>query len=472
MKTKLKKFNEFSHSLLPHEADYLESKARFSDPEKRQIFSRLLSNARSREQSLNFDTKINKRKYSYIMKWIQKSLESIDVDSDLRSLLSLKEKILTDSISPDEEGYLLSYFSNYQSVAHFFQNHYEIAREYKSYLLIRMRYDDHLIISDFLNRFKVHAQKAGKIHDQLYKATAEITSQYTLQNQETRYWEKYLSKVFMSDGIDGRNRYQAFILLAFLYSNYNQPEKLEAIFDAIDEMFRKGLFYSKRFLFNYYNSRVLMHSRRNELDAATYYGYLSIRLENTDTLMYVNNLSANLLKSQKAADSLKLLQDYENLFEQTHNYHQKTGFISYKIRSLSALNRHDDAIDLGEMYLSKYKNELLQHRWHHFFTSYFNALIHQEEYQKILQVSKKFNLLQIEKERSQKSNYYIPNLSWSISLSKYMEGHIDSSRLLKEIEAPLKGLNPTSHQKIILMQVIDNLSVNLPEAFLKLKSHL
>lgn len=38
MKTKLKKFNEFSHSLLPHEADYLESKARFSDPEKERFF--------------------------------------------------------------------------------------------------------------------------------------------------------------------------------------------------------------------------------------------------------------------------------------------------------------------------------------------------------------------------------------------------------------------------------------------------
>ena len=154
MKTKLKKFNEFSHSLLPHEADYLESKARFSDPEKREIFSRLLTNARSREPSLNYDTKINKRKYSYIMKWIQKSLESIDVDSDLRTLISLKEKILTDRILPNEEDFLLTYFSNYQSIAHFFQNHYEIAREYKSYLLIRMRYNDHLIISDFLNRFK------------------------------------------------------------------------------------------------------------------------------------------------------------------------------------------------------------------------------------------------------------------------------------------------------------------------------
>jgi hypothetical protein len=53
-----------------------------------------------------------------------------------------------------------------------------------------------------------------------------------------------------------------------------------------------------------------------------------------------------------------------------------------------------------------------------------------------------------------------------------MEGKISSARLLQEIKEPLKGMIITQSQRNTMIQVINRLSKNLPDAFLKLKSHL
>jgi hypothetical protein len=98
-------------------------------------------------------------------------------------------------------------------------------------------------------------------------------------------------------------------------------------------------------------------------------------------------------------------------------------------------------------------------------------LIIQEKYEEVLKLAAKFNLIEKENERQKQSNY-VPNISWSISLSRYMEGKINSVRLLDEIKAPLKDIQPTKNQKQLMIKVIDTLSNNLPEAFLKLKSHI
>ncbi len=53
-----------------------------------------------------------------------------------------------------------------------------------------------------------------------------------------------------------------------------------------------------------------------------------------------------------------------------------------------------------------------------------------------------------------------------------MEGQITSKRLLEEIQEPLQDFHPTESQKLVLVQVINTLSNNLPEAFFKLKLQL
>lgn len=471
MKVKLKKFTEFSKTILPHEANYLKSVIQFTDDEKLDIIHLLISNALSKNSFEDFNTSINKRKYSYIKDWVEKKLQAIDVDNIITWLIQLKKNILTDAITSIEEKEFLQYILHYKSVDYNFQNLYDLAKEYKSYLLVRMRYKDHKIIAEFLGEYQLAYQNAINIHEKLYAATTEITNQYTLNNNETKHLEAWLSKVFNDTHLDGKNRYQAFVLLAFMFTNYNENHKLKALFNQIDIYFSKGEMYSRRLLSNYYASRVLLHSKQNEFNEAEYYGYLSIRQNNNDTLMYVNNLAAILLRNNNPKQAFELLENYKDLYRAIHNYHQKIGFCSYLIRVYAELNKLDLAEATAKTFLKKYKDEVLKHRWHHFFTSYFTILIAREKYDEVLKLSSKFNLVQKEKERQKKTNY-VPNISWSISLSRYMEGKIKSERLLEEIKEPLTLIKPNLNQKQLMLKVIDKLSNNLPEAFFKLKSYI
>lgn len=471
MKTKLKKFTEFSKTILPNEAKYLETQYQFVEEEKLQIIKLVISNALSQNKRKDFDTSIDKRKYSYIKDWIEKKLLSIDVDATIGWIMSINQKILTDSIASDEEKEFLNYIASYKTIDFSFQNLYDLAKEYKSYLLVRMRYKDHQIVSDFIKTFKAPYIKAQVTKEKLYDATTEITDQYTLNNKETKHLEKWLLKIFKDDSISGKNRYQAFVLLAFMYTNYNENDKLKMIFDQIDVYFSEGQMYSRRLLSNYYASRVLLHSKQDEFKEAEFYGYLSIRQNNNDTLMYLNNLVAILLRNNKPEKAYALMETHNDLYKETHNYHQKIGYCSYQIRVLSELHKNSLAEATAKTFLRKHKNEVLKHRWHHFFTSYISTLITQENYEEVLKLATKFDLIEKEKER-QKQNNYVPNISWSISLSRYMEGQINSTRLLEEIKAPLLDIQPTTNQKQLMVKVIDKLSTNLPDAFLKLKSHI
>lgn len=471
MKTPLKKFTAFSQGLLPHEAVYIGNHQRFVDTEKRNITLRLVSNAVNPDKIQAFDERINKRKYSYIKQWINDKLEKLDVDRRTQWLLDLKQKIQLDAISAQEEKELLHYVVGYKSLEYNFMNLYDLAQEYRAYLLIRMRYQDHGILFDFLNTWQPHFLRAKDIQAKLYEATAEITDQYTLNNQETRYWEKWLLKVFHTETIDGKNRYQAFILLAFMYTNYQDHGKLAQLFEKIDQLFNQGQMYSRRILCNYYASRVLMHSKANDTAQAEYYAWLSIKHYNNDTIMYVNNLVAILLKNGKAKAAFSLMEAYNDLYKAIHNHHQRIGFCSYKIRVLSELGKNSLAESLAKNFLRTYKTQILKHRWHHFFTSYLNSLIAQEKYAEVLKTARKYHLDSLEKERRKKKNY-VPNISWSISLSKYMEGLTPADKLLEEIKEPMQDLSPAPSQKSLMIQVMDKLSRNLPEAFSELKSQL
>ncbi len=471
MKTKLKKFTEFSKTILPHEAKYLQTVYQFKGNEKREISNLIIKNALSKNSFTDFDTSIDKRKYSYIKDWTQRKLTSIDVDITINWLISLKKKILTDAITSQEEKEFLQYIITYKAIEHNFQSLYNLAKEYKSYLLVRMRYKDHEVVANFLKEYETNYRAANEIHEKLYQATTEITNQYTLNNNETKHLEAWLLQVFNNESIDGKNRYQAFVLLAFMYTNYNENNKLTLLFNQIDVYFSQGKMYSRRLLSNYYASRVLLHSKQNEFEEAEFYGYLSIRQNNNDTLMYLNNLVAILLRNSKPEEAFLLLENYEGLYKEIHNYHQKIGYCSYKVRVLSELQKFKVAEATAKAFLRKYKNEVLKHRWHHFFTSYINVLIAEEKYDVVLKLASKFNLIEKEKER-QKKNNYVPNISWSISLSRYMEGKINSNRLLEEIKQPLANNQPTINQKQLMLKVINKLSNNLPEAFLKLKSHI
>lgn len=471
MKPKLKVFEDFSNSLLPHEAKYLNSLGNFQDEEKREIFQTLIHNSLEPENQLAFNVEFDKRKYHYIKTWSEKKLILQDVDQVAKWLLDFNKKLALDLITAEEENELIDYVKNYKNITFNFQILYQVMRDYRSYLLIRMRYDDHIIVSDFLNNYEESYSRAKEIEEKLYQATIEITDQFTKTKDSSVYWEKWLKKVFETNTINGYNRYKAFILLAFMYNTTGNLKELQTIFDQIDGFFSEGKLYCRRLLYNYYSSRVLLHSKQRNYDAAIYYGKLSIRQVNEDTLMYVNNLVSIYLRINKHREALDLLESYQSIYEKTHNSLQKIIYNSYYLRALNELNLSKKAENIGIYFLQKYELEILKLRWHHFFTSYLNVLYKNENYAAIIQLDKKYDLTMMEQLRK-KSENFVPNLTWVISTSLFLENKLAKDKYYSHLTASLSDVYLNESNQILVKDNIDLLTKNLPELKLFFKSHL
>ncbi|WP_250254088.1 hypothetical protein [Chryseobacterium sp. Marseille-Q3244] len=471
MKPKLKIFENFSHSILPHEALYLSKLANFQDEGKREIFNKVIHNALHPENIQEFDDTIDKRKYHYIKSWIEDKLYIIDVDKIGNWLLEFKRKLFLDLITPKDEKEMLEFVKTYHKIGFNFQNLYEIMKEYRSYLMIRLRFEDHQVISQFLEKFREAYKKSRDIQEKLYQATIDITEQYTSKNRFPIYWERWLTKVFMTPDINGSNRYKAFILLAFLYNTAGNEKKLQHIFDHIDQFFSHGEMYCRRLLYNYYSSRVLLYSKQNDLKNAIYYGKLSIRQENEDTLMYVNTLASMYFRANAISEAKDLLENYISYYENSHNYYRKITFVSNQLRVFTELRQFQKAENIAKYFLNKYEDEILQYRMHYFFTFYTHLLLHSEKYGEILNLEKKYKLIMNESQRKIKPDY-IPNLLWSISLAQYMENQISKEHLIEKISKTIADVKLTKTNANFLRITASLLSQNLPQLTSVFKSYL
>lgn len=470
MKPKLKVFEDFSKALLPHEAKYLQSLGNFQDKEKQEIFQNLIQNSLNPESELSFNSDFDKRKYHHIKTWVEKKLQLRDVDQVAAWLLDFNKKLALDLITSTEEKALIDYIKNYKKITFNFQILYQLLRDYRSYLLIRMRYEDHIIISNFLENYQESYLRAKEIEEKLYQATIEITDQFTRTSESSVYWEKWLKKVFETETINGNNRYKAFILLAFMYNTTGNLKELQTIFDQIDGFFSQGTLYCRRLLYNYYSSRVLLHSKQRNYEDAIYFGKLSIRQVNEDTLMYVNNLVSIYLRLDQHKEALNLLENYNFIYEKTHNSLQRIIYISYYLRALNELNLSKKAENIGVYFLQKYESEILKLRWHHFFTSYLNVLYKNENYAMILQLEKKFGLMELEQLRK-KSENFVPNILWIISTASYLENKISKEKYFNVLTESLEMIKVTEGNQHFIQENAELLIKNLPELKIIFKSH-
>ena len=471
MKPKLKVFEDFSKALLPHEAKYLQSLGNFQEEDKREIFQNLIHNSLEPENEKSFNTDFDKRKYHHIKTWAEKKLSLRDVDQVAEWLLDFNKKLALDLITSEEEKVLIDYVKNYKGITFNFQILYQTMRDYRSYLLIRMRYDDHIIVSEFLENFQDSYNRAKEIEEKLYQATIEITDQFTRTKEASVYWEKWLKKVFEAETINGNNRYKAFILLAFMYNTTGNLKQLQTIFDQIDDFFSQGKLYCRRLLYNYYSSRVLLHSKQRNYEDAIYYGKLSLRQTNEDTLTYVNNLVSIYLRLNQHKEALDLLESYQSVYEKTQNSLQRIIYISYYLRALNELNLSKKAENIGIYFLQKYESEILKLRWHHFFTSYLNVLYKNENYATILQLDKKFGLTELEQLRK-KSENFVPNLLWLISTASFLENKIYKEKYYSVLTESLSAIQLTNRNQDFIVENAGLLIKNLPELKKFFKSYI
>jgi hypothetical protein len=463
MRSKLQKFTQFTNTLLPHETAYLLSVEQFKDEVRLEILERVDYNAQHIRQFTPYDVALDKRKYNHLQNWIQTRLQAIDVDEHFNWMLEMERKIMTDSIELEEEKTLLKAVKNYEHPIFFFRKFHELIRAYRRFLLIRLRYDEYETVNVFLERYKEDYDRAVDINRQIQQATQDVVSQYAGEGGESKHWEEWLGKIFYDESLEGLLRYLALVRLTFISYNYRKFDDLREQFDYLDQQFLKGKYYSKRLLLNYYNNRLMLHSHYKEYDKAVYYGYLSIRSINHDYPLYVNNLCAVLLRLNRKQEALQLMKEAAPEVKKTSNFHNRIGFVAFYMEALCKNSMYRNAESYGDTFLKAYAKEVIQYRWHLFFTIYLEAILYQDNNAKILRVAKKYHLQTLDKQYKENTANYQPSIPLYIALAQYREGLIDRQELYEKLDGFADLNAPKQKQTKDFIALLNSIKQIVPE---------
>lgn len=464
MQNKLSKFSEFANSLFPHEVEYLLGIQKFEQPENLKILNLIYYNIKNPVNTIPFDTTIDKRRYSYIKNWIETSLQARDVDLFYEWLIGCEKRVMTDLLQADEEKELLKKAREIDHTHYYFIRFYELMRYYRDYLLIRNRTDYYWTIESYLKANQTCYQTTIDLNTRVNLATEDIVGQYFQSHTESRQWDVFLQEVFFNKAIDGYTRYRAAVRLTYMYYNYRDFVNLHSIYEELDKSFQVGIFYSRRILVNYYANRAMMHSKLGELQQAEKYASLSIRHQNSDFIFYLLNLCGVLLKSKKNKDALQIMQRSIPKLRTTANYYYRIGFAAFYIRTLTANKMHADAADYAETFHSSYKKDINKNRWHLFYNTYFQALSLNENFGKILSLSRRYNLVEKEKQQIGEARY-LPILFWYTTLANYMEGNITAETLEQTIVRSCQVLVENNYKVRKIKDLLAELAPFAPEIF-------
>lgn len=471
MKVKLKKFTAFASDILPHEADYLMNIQQFDDEQKLGILSKIRTNAHNRGSKEPYNTFIDKRKYSGMMRWVQDKLDAIDVDNFFEWINEMDRKVITDAITPQEEKLLLRRIKNYQHPIHNFMKFFEMVLNYRHFLLIRLRYEAYEMVNKFIEKYQTTYDESKAVNKKLHEATVHIIDQFNHKIEDTSEWEDWMLDLFDNDQLDGFNRYMAVIRLTFLYFNSREFDKLKEVYDKLDQLLVKGKFYTRRILYNYYANRLMLHSKFDVLQQAEEYGYLSIRQKNADHVQYLSNFSSILIRQGKIEEALNLLKESFSEIRNIDNFYHKIGFVSFYIKCLNLNNQPERGELIADSFLRIHKNDILTQRWYSFFTGYVQGLIRQKKYEKVLQVFKRFDLLKKD-QQDQKKDIYLPTIKWYYEIAQLKTGKINAETMLDSIVSLSREHFTDPHKSFILNQVLTELENYIPRTVTLAKSEL
>lgn len=463
MRSKLQKFTNFTNTLLPHETKYLLSIQQFKDKVRLEILKQVDYNAHHIRQFTPYDVSIDKRKYNHLQNWIQGRLQAIDVDERFNWMLEMERKIMTDSIQLEEEKDLLKAIKQYRHPTFFFTKFYELVNHYRHFLLIRLRYADHKLTQQFLNKHQEAYHKSKEAHEKLHDATTDIVEQYSGTGAESSQWEDWLTEVFYNEELDGQIRYLALVRLTFISYNYRKYDLLSEKFNYLDKQLAQGQYYSKRLLLNYYNNRLMLHSHYREYDKAVHFGYLSVRSVNHDYPLYVNNLCAVLLRINRQKEALQLMKEAGPEVKKTTNFHNRIGFVAFYMEALNKNGMFRNAESYGDTFLKAYAKEVLQYRWHLFFSVYLEAMLYQNHSSKLLKVAQKYQL--IKRDRTYRSRHanYIPIIPLYIEAAKYKEGYLQSRELIQTVEDMQEQFDPSPERNSAFNAMLGEFKKLVPE---------
>lgn len=462
MRSKLSTFSDFANGLFPHETDYLLSVQQFSKPENLKILNLVSYNSKNPLNRLPYDTTIDKRAYSYVKNWIADTLAKADVDLFYEWLLTIEQRVMTDSITPEQEKALIDKALRMDSTRYNFIRFYQVMQHYRDYLMVRSRIRYYSKVTDYLESNYKSYVKSVDLNNQMNIAAERIVKQLATNSDEFIRWEKLLTKIYYGKDLDGYSRYRAAVRLTILYYTNREFEKLLNLYDDLDSQFRSNIFYSKRILANYYHNRAMMLSKLKELDLAEKYGFLSIRQKNSDYLFYLISLCDILLNKGKHDKALRLMTNAIPELKKSNSFHSKIGFAAFYIKALLANGQIEKAVSYGTSFFDGYKKEILEYRWHLFFSAYLLALLRAEKYSRVLSISRRYKLVTREK-RQRDTALYLPVILWYTILSEYMEGVILKNEFINSIIKSGSEIMNSKYRKQKIKGLLNDLSFCLPD---------
>lgn len=418
MRPKLHTFQAFADTLLPLEIDYLLGIQRFEDPERVAILHQLAEHTR---RPVVFSDQIDKRKYSHVKKWIQEHLDAVDVDRRFDWLSRMEMAVYTDNIDATAEKQLLKLFEQAGPDWFHFQKLYLLARSLRHYLLIRMRTGSIEAVEHFLEKNKEAFNRAEAVSEALYRLTRCLSDQSAPPGEPE--WSAWLEQVFYDETLDGHNRILAFVRLIFFAYRRRRYALLPDKLDYMERAFAAGRLYSRRILTNYYSQRLLYHAQKQEFELAATFGYLSLRNANADRLYYANNLAGVLLRLRLGDDALQVLRSVAAEARRSTAFHNKIGHAAYMIGAFNLLGKYQQAETHAEVVLKAYRKEMLHHRRHLFFASYWEALLCGHKPDKLLKSNHTAPVLEWDAARSLDPNY-LPTLPWLWTIAAHQEGKL------------------------------------------------
>jgi len=465
---KLLKFTKFVNSLYPHEIEYLNSIAKFQDTDRINILKRISKNIYLHGEGLGYDITIDKRKYSSIIKWIQINLDKIDVDVFFYWVLELDRKIHFDNIRFEDEKKLLHYLKIITPSSYYFIRFFEIVISYRDFILIRNKTENYSSIINFIKTNQNLYDESKKRNEALNIAATKIMHNNDDEIQDSGKWEELLKRITLNIKTDGFTRYKALIRLSFLYYHTKEYAKLKNVLESFDKELKTSAFYSKRILANYYNNVAILYRKMHNYEFSRTYGYYAIKQENTDFLRYTNNLCSVLLMHGKDYEALKLMKGIPNDIRTTASAYNRTRFMSLYMNSLYRNNKPKEAFVIGERYIENHYKEIINHSWDMFFSSYFQILIHLENFNKILSIEKKFNLLNIVKYKRERGKY-LPNIYWYCLLAQFENGKIGFTKFQDNLISSITTLKNNKFDIKEIDSLLSEISLFCPSLIKEVK---
>ncbi|WP_375334218.1 hypothetical protein [Flagellimonas sp. C4] len=442
---KLKKFKAYTDSLLPHEVILLNSVKQFQDQDRENIFNTVYHNVCSGKPPKEYNPRIDKRKYSHLMNWMESKLDGFCTDRYYERLNYFDIRIKTDTISSEEEKELLQLIKHYRPHHFHFIRFYEVVKNYLMFLLVRVRLNDYELIHTFVHDYHDDYARCKEVSNRMTQATVDIVTDYhNLKiSQNSLKWVSWLTRLWSDQGLDGYNKYQTLILMSYVaLLKEDTLEEVLGHYEELEPKLEDGSYYSKKLLLNYYGNKQLILMKMDHYDLALYYGKLSITEQSNDYIMYLNNYSFNLSKLGRAKEALNLLIEARPFARQMSNKYNRTLFISSLMKSYNDNGQYQNAKRYAENRLDMYEKDILEHNWNKFFRTYMETLVHLEEFKQIQKTIRKYGLK--DRESQFVKNYVsFSYFKWYLALAHHKEGNITEAKFLSGIRKDIDRLKNT-----------------------------